>query len=100
MSQGVEPLPRELEKGLGSIGKLRILWFLTQRPQEAFTRYQLGKVLPLSAGDLKSDLKVLVELGWVRELKYHPVKYKANLESDHTRFVNEFLKRVQRLEKP
>lgn len=97
MSQRNRPLPPELQEGLGSMGKLRIIWFLSQQPTEAFTRYQLGKVLPLSPSDLKSDLKALVKLGWVRELRYQPTKYRLNMENDHIRFLNVFFKRVQGL---
>jgi len=100
MSRRTEPLPPELENGLGSLGKLRILWLLCQQPSEAFTRYQLGKVLPLSAGDLRNDLGALVKLGWVKELRYQPAKYRINLENDHMRFLNEFFKRVQGLKLP
>jgi hypothetical protein len=98
MIRRAKPLPDELENGLGSLGKVRIMWFLAQHPSEAFTRYRLGKLLPLSPGDLKSDLRALIGLGWVKELTYKPTKYQLNTEDDHVRFLNEFFKRVQDLE--
>ena len=58
-------LDREVERGLGSVGKLKILRLLIERPDQVFTRYAIGQKVSNDPASIRSDLKTLVELNWV-----------------------------------
>ncbi|MEM2169692.1 MAG: winged helix-turn-helix domain-containing protein [Candidatus Bathyarchaeia archaeon] len=67
----------EVEKGLGSPVKLRILRALASG--EALTMYELLKKIPTKPTTLRRHLKDLVEIGWVEEQQYATVKkYRMN----------------------
>jgi len=52
-----------IENGLSSSGKIKILRLFLINPDRLFTRYKLGKKVPLRPVDIRSDVKILVELG-------------------------------------
>jgi len=76
-----DEVPHALEKGLGSPGRLRILRLLLSDPEHRFTRYEIGKVVALKPTHIRNNLKTLLDLGWVVELKVQPRRYAINLES-------------------
>jgi len=69
----------EVEQGLGSVGKLRILRVMLEKSNETFTKYGLEKATKLKPVDVRTNLRTLVRLGWVKEYPYQPVTYKINL---------------------
>ena len=76
-----EKIGEEVEKGLGSAGKLKIVRLLMTNPNDAFTRYAIGKSVPLDPVSIRNDLKTLVEIRWVIEMKVqHLSKYSLNLD--------------------
>lgn len=84
---------REVETALGSVGRLRVLREMIKKPYEYFTKYGLEKATGLKPVDLRSDLKVLVDLDWVREYAYDPKTYRINTEHEIVKHVAElFLK--------
>ena len=88
---------KEIELGLGTEGKLRILRILLRSPEEAFTKYQLEKLTRLKPVDVRKALKVLVEIGWIQELPYNPKKYKINLENKVVQELGEFFEKINYL---
>lgn len=91
-----EKVAEEVEKALSSLGKLKILRLLMKQPGHAFTRYEIGKKLPLKPSDIKNDLAVLVEAGWVKEFKLqHLQKYSINTDNELTKQFTEFFKRIK-----
>lgn len=90
-----ERATEEIEKALSSIGKLRILKLLMKSPTHAFTRYEIRKKTALSPLDIKSDLKVLVEIRWIKEFKFqHIQKYCINFDNKLVKEFSEFFKRI------
>lgn len=88
-------IKEEVEKGLGSLGNLKILRLLMKNPDHAFTRYKIGKSVPLDPVSIRNDLKKLVEIGWVIEFKVqHLSKYSINLENDRVRHLIDFFREV------
>lgn len=83
---------KEAEKALSSIGKLKILRLMLENPNEAFTKYRLEKSTGLKPVDVRTNLKVLIELEWITEYSYRPKTYKINLEN---RVVHSFSKFYQ-----
>jgi hypothetical protein len=57
----------DIEVGLGSPGRIRILRIMVKRPGECFTKYVLERLTGLKPVDVRRDLRVLVGLGWVKE---------------------------------
>ena len=84
----------EVEEGLGSVGKIRILNALISRPEECFTKYMLEKATSLKPLDIRRCLKTLVELGWVLEYQCDPKTYRINMENRTARLVAELFKRL------
>ena len=87
---------KEIELALGSVGKLKILRFLTENPDNGFTRYMLRRT-GLKPKDITNDLKTLVALGWVKEYKYGRKTYQINLENAIVKQFLEFLKKTKYL---
>ena len=84
-----------IEKGLGSPGKLKILKLLLSRPDHLFTRYEIGKKVPLRPVDIRNDVKLLVELGRVNELPIYPRKYRINLDDPIINELKQFFRNVK-----
>ncbi len=81
---------REIEAGLGSLGRLKILGALAGG-KEFLTKYALERDTGLKPVDVRSNLKVLVEIGWVEEYRYQPRKYRLNLENPNVAHLVHFL---------
>jgi predicted ArsR family transcriptional regulator len=64
----------DIETGLGSIGKIKIIRALAQEGKMA-TIYLLHKKTGLKREDIKNNLDDLVKIGWVRQAKYASVMY-------------------------
>jgi Fe2+ or Zn2+ uptake regulation protein len=96
MSIGAEKdIQERVEKGLGSPGKLKILKLLLRNPDHLFTRYEIGKKIPLRPVDVRNDLKILVDLGWVKELAIQPRKYSINLEDKVVKELRTFFRNIR-----
>lgn len=84
----------DIEKGLGSVGRIRMLREMIERSDNYFTRYALERRTGLKPVDVRSNLKVLVELGWVEEYSYDPRTYRVNADSESIRLIAEFFRRI------
>ena len=92
-------LDREVERGLGSVGKLKILRLLIERPDQVFTRYAIGQKISNDPASIRSDLKTLVELNWVNEFKVqHLSKYSINLDQDVVKQLSVFFQELRRIQ--
>lgn len=90
-----KPVWEELEEGLGSVGKLRIIREMILSPEEHFTRYMLEKSTGLKPVDVRRCLKTLVELGWVLEYQCNPRTYRINMENKAVKLLAELFKRLE-----
>ena len=88
---------REVEKGLGSIGKLKLLRVMLEKPDEVFTKYGLDKLTGLKPVDVRTDLKTLIKFNWVKEYPYNPRTYKINLEKEVVKHLSEFFRKIKYL---
>jgi hypothetical protein len=87
-----------IEKGLGSVGKLKILRLLLMKPNHAFTRYEIGKTVPNDPISIRNDLNILIQIDWVKEFKVqHLVKYSINLENPIVQQLATFLREIRYL---
>jgi hypothetical protein len=64
----------EIEIGLGSIGKIKIIRALAREGKMA-TIYLLHKRTGLKRDDIKNNLEDLVRIGWVKQTKYASMMY-------------------------
>lgn len=88
----------EVEKGLGGVGKLKIVRLLLKRPNHAFTRYEIGKTVPNDPISIRSDLKTLNQINWVTNYQVqHLNKYSINLENEVVKRLADFLRDVRYL---
>ncbi len=87
-----------LEKGFGGGSKFRILAHLILHPDEAFTRYALVKATGLRTPTVEEHLKVLVELGWIKQYPFTPRTYQINLENEVAKEVSKMFQRLKYLE--
>jgi Fe2+ or Zn2+ uptake regulation protein len=89
---------REVERGLGSVGKLKILRLLLEKPDQAFTRYAIGQKISNDPASIRSDLNTLVEINWVNEFKVqHLSKYSINLDKDVVRQLAIFFQELRHI---
>ena len=86
---------KEIEAGLGSEGKLRILRELIKNQDKPLTKYQIEKLTFLKPVDTRKNLKILVKLGWVRELPFQPKKYIINMENEVVSHLADFFYKVR-----
>ena len=86
-----------IEKGLGSIGKLKILRVMLEKPEKTFTKYGLEKTTGLKPVNVRTDLQTLVKLKWVEEYPYKPRTYKINLKNRVIEHLSEFFRKVKYL---
>jgi len=87
----------EVEQGLGGVGKLKILRVMLDKSNEAFTKYALEKATKLKPVDVRTNLKTLVKLGWVKEYPYQPRTYKINLENEIVKHISKFFREIKNL---
>ena len=86
---------KDIETGLGSVGRMRILKEMIKRPNDFFTKYMLERKTGLKPVDVRSNLKVLVGLGWVKEYHYDPKTYRVNMENEAVKLIAEFFRKVK-----
>jgi len=85
----------EVEIALSSIGKLKILRLLMKNPDHAFTRYEIGKKIPINPRDIKNNIQALLEIGWLKELKYgHLQKYSINIDHNIMQHLSSFFRDI------
>lgn len=90
---------RAVEKGLGSVGKLKILRLLLERPNHAFTRYEIGKNVSNDPTSIRNDLQVLVQIKWVTEFKVqHLSKYSINLNNEIVKRLAHFFRELRHIQ--
>jgi len=86
----------EIEAGLGSVGRLKIMREMLEKPDEYFTRYMLERKTGLKPVDVRSNLKILTGLNWIKEYNYDPKTYKVNIEDEAVRLIAEFFRKIRR----
>lgn len=84
-----------MEQGLGSVGKLKMLRVMIRKPNEAFTKYGLEKATRLKPVDVRTNLRTLLKLGWVKEYPYQPRTYKINLENEMVNKISQFFQEIE-----
>ncbi|MCW3988369.1 hypothetical protein DRO66_01305 [Candidatus Bathyarchaeota archaeon] len=90
---------RAVEKGLGSVGKLKILRLLLERPNHAFTRYEIGKNVSNDPTSIRNDLQALVQIKWVTEFKVqHLSKYSINLNNEIVKRLAHFFRELRHIQ--
>jgi hypothetical protein len=83
---------REIEEGLGTIGRIKVMAELAKEPNESFTKYSLLKGTGLKRSDLNENLRHLTYINWVKELRaIHPM-YQINLDNPIVRLLYDFFK--------
>jgi len=87
----------EIEKGIGSLGKIKIIKALTEESKLA-TIYLLHKKTHLKRDDIKKNLDDLVNIGWVRQSKYANVMYSINPNNRLVSLFIAYLKEIGYIE--
>lgn len=83
-----------IEKGLGSLGKLKLVKALAEEDR-MMTIYSLHKKTHLKRDDIKRNLKDLVEIEWVIEEKLANVLYRLNRQNENVQHLLTFFKNVE-----
>ena len=91
----IKSVRQEIEKGLGTIGRIRILAELATKPNSSFTKYALIKGTGLKRSDLKSNLTVLVSIKWVKEYKAVCPRYQIDVGNPIVQLLYDFFKRSE-----
>ena len=92
----IKSVRQEIEKGLGTIGRIRILAELVTKPNSSFTKYALIKGTGLKRSDLKSNLAVLVSIKWVKEYKAAVyLRYQIDVGNPIVQLLYDFFKRSE-----
>lgn len=86
---------KELEAGLGSGSRFRVLVYLVMNPKQTFTKYALVKATGLRSPAVAKQLKTLLDLGWIRKYDYSPITYQINLEKEVVRLIYEFFSELR-----
>ncbi|HLG37059.1 MAG TPA: hypothetical protein VI338_02910 [Nitrososphaera sp.] len=87
----------EIEKGIGSLGKIKIIKALAEESKLA-TIYLLHKKTHLKRDDIKKNLDDLVNIGWVRQSKYANVMYSINSNNRLVSLFIAYLKEIGYIE--
>ena len=87
-----ESVQKIVEKGLGSIGRLRILRALASGKVVSQTRYSLERKTGLKPIAVRKHLKILIETGWIKEHDYNPRVYTLNPDNPKAKFLMDFFK--------
>jgi DNA-binding transcriptional ArsR family regulator len=93
--EGLEMMREEIETGLGNKNRLKILRLLAKDENALFTKYAIQKLTRLNPRDVRSNVKLLVEINWVKELPYEPLKYGINLEHPSVRHLLDFFHKTR-----
>jgi DNA-binding transcriptional ArsR family regulator len=94
MNANDRDIQKLIEKGLGNAGRLKILRAIASGETPSQTKYGLEKVTGLSPVYVRKHLKILVDMGWIKEYDYNPTVYTLNLEDPKTRFLFDFFNKV------
>lgn len=86
---------KEIERGLGSVGRLRMLKRMIEKPNGYFTKYALERETGLKPTDVRSNLEVLIELNWVKEYNYDPKTYRINMENEVVRLIADLFRKIR-----
>ena len=96
--EGHREICLEVETGLGGVGKLKILRLLMKSPDHAFTRYEIGKIIPNDPVSIMNDLRTLVQINWVTSFQIqHLSKYSINLRNEVVNRLADFLRDIRYL---
>ena len=80
----------DVERDLGSVGRLRILRYLARSPrgEASLSLYRLRVLTGLRLPDIRSHLELLVGHGWVMEVEAGTQKkYLLNMDAPHVRVL-------------
>lgn len=83
-----------IEKGLGGLGKLKLIKALAEQ-ERMMTIYSLHKKTHLKREDIKRNLSDLIDIDWVREEKLANVLYRLNRQNEIVQHLLTFLKNVE-----
>ncbi|HEY6405796.1 MAG TPA: hypothetical protein VIX38_06940 [Nitrososphaeraceae archaeon] len=83
-----------IEKGLGSLGKIKLVKALAEEDR-MMTIYGLHKKTHLKREDIKRNLGDLVEIDWVIEEKLANVLYRLNRQNENVQHLLTFFKNVE-----
>jgi DNA-binding IclR family transcriptional regulator len=83
-----------IEKGLGSLGKIKLVKALAEEDR-MMTIYSLHKKTHLKREDIKRNLGDLVEIEWVIEEKLANVLYRLNRQNENVQHLLTFFKNVE-----
>jgi hypothetical protein len=83
----------EIETGIGSLGKIKIIKALAEGDKLA-TIYLLHKKTHLKRDDIKKNLEDLLRIDWVRKSKYASVMYSINPHNQQVARFVDYLKEV------
>ena len=83
-----------IEKGLGGLGKLKLIKALAEE-ERMMTIYSLHKKTHLKREDIKRNLIDLIDIDWVREEKLANVLYRLNRQNENVQHLLTFLKNVE-----
>jgi hypothetical protein len=83
---------REIEEGLGTIGRIKVMAELAKKPNESLTKYSLLKCTGLKRSDLNENLRHLTNINWVKELRAIHLRYQINLDNPVVRVLYGFFK--------
>ncbi len=86
---------RELERGLGSVGKVRILWVLSRDKEKTYTKYALRRLTGIKDIHIKRNIEELVDIGWVKEYGVTAKTYGLNLEKEAVKALIQFFERLR-----
>jgi DNA-binding transcriptional ArsR family regulator len=87
----------EIEKVLGSSGRLRILKYLVKNPtnEPSLSPFRLRTLTGLRGGNVERHMETLVKWGWVEEVHlYGGKKYKLKRENPKVKALIVFFKTV------
>ena len=87
----------DLEDGFGGGSRFRILLHLALHPEKAYTKYALVKATGLRTPSVAEQLRILVDMGWVKEYPFTPRTYQINADHEIVKCFLEFLEKIRRL---
>lgn len=82
-----------VEKGLGSVGKVKIIKALAEENKMA-TIYFLHQKTRLKRDDIKNNLRDLVQIGWVNQSRYANMMYSINSENTYVSRLVGYMREV------
>ena len=83
-----------IEKGLGGLGKIKLIKALAEEDR-MLTIYSLHKKTHLKREDIKRNLNDLIEIEWVKEEKLANILYRLNRQNENVQHLLTFFKNVE-----